>query len=114
MKSRLAATCLITGRTTSFASGALMWMTASSSFPKSGATKSMLYVLIHNGKIRGIYSSETRSLRAANDLLDAYGNVDWEGQELTGGEVFFVVRKSQRIRVIGIEQDKLLSIGEPV
>jgi hypothetical protein len=114
MKSRLAATCLITGRTTFIVSGELMWMTVSSSLTKSGAMRSMLYVLSHNGKIRGIYSSKTRSLRAANDLITAYGNVDWEAQELTGSEIFFVVRKSQRIRIFEIEQDRLLSIGEPV
>jgi hypothetical protein len=72
----------------------------------------MSCILIHNDKIRGVFTSKTRSLQAAHDLQDAYGNVDWEEQELTGSEIFFTIRRNQRIRVIEIESDKLLSLGE--
>lgn len=71
----------------------------------------MLYVLIHNNQIRGIFTSLTRALRAANDIRVAYGDVEWVMEE---DEVYFATRGNQRIRVIEMEQDKLLALGHIV
>lgn len=71
----------------------------------------MIYLLIHNNQIRGAFTSQTRATQAANDIKIGYGDVGWGDEELGADEVYFVARGNQKIRILKIEQDKLLSLG---